>query len=100
MRKLLLCIVMATGCADPADTATVDVQPVPAVDDGPDLSEASAYVAASDDTSVCDLLPDDDSACAHACDPDAVAATIPEGTCAVLECPLSDGRVYRTGGCN
>jgi hypothetical protein len=52
------------------------------------------------DPSVCDLLPDDDSACAHACDPAALETLIPEGTCAMLECPLTSGGVYRTGGCN
>ena len=103
MRKILLCIAMTTACADSADTAKVDVQPVPAVDDGPTVDDSSPFSAAVEEPagpSVCDLLPDDDSACAHACDADVVEQYIPVGTCAVLECPLSDGTIYRTGGCN
>ena len=101
MRKILLCIAMATACADSADTETVDVQPVPAVDDGPAVDDASPYQASVETTpSVCELLPDDNSACAHACDADVVEQYIPVGTCAVLECTLTDGTVYRTGGCN
>jgi hypothetical protein len=49
---------------------------------------------------LCDLLPDDDSACAHACDPDGLFGYIPEGTCATFKCPLADGTTYVTGGCN
>lgn len=100
---MLLLIAMATACADSADMTVDDFQPVPSVDDAPDVSDASALRASLDqpsEPSVCDLLPNDDSACAHACDPDAVEAAIPPGTCAVLECPLTDGTTYRTGGCN
>lgn len=49
---------------------------------------------------VCDLLPADDSACAHACDPDGLVSYIPAGTCATFKCPLADGTTYLTGGCN
>lgn len=49
---------------------------------------------------VCDLLPQDDSACAHACEPNALLGYIPAGTCATFTCPLADGTTYMTGGCN
>jgi hypothetical protein len=49
---------------------------------------------------LCDLLPQDGSACAHACDESALLAFIPEGTCATFSCPLTDGSTFVTGGCN
>jgi hypothetical protein len=56
----------------------------------PDLEKAPA----------CTDLPQDDSACAHACDEDALLSYIPEGTCATFRCPLTNGGTYVTGGCN
>lgn len=52
------------------------------------------------ETDVCRLLPADDSACAHACDPVALKAYIPRGTCASFNCTLTDGSLFRIGGCN
>jgi len=52
------------------------------------------------DPAMCSLLPQDDSACAHACDEGALLGYIPEGTCATFSCPLSDGTTLVTGGCN
>ncbi len=49
---------------------------------------------------VCKLLPAGDGACAHACDPVALATFIPEGTCATFTCTLTDGSEFRAGGCN
>jgi len=48
----------------------------------------------------CEVLPSDDEACAHACDPDALVAYIPAGTCASFACPTRDGGYYVVGGCN
>ena len=48
----------------------------------------------------CAALPQDDSACAHACDEEVLLSYIPEGTCATFRCPLADGSEYVTGGCN
>lgn len=97
MRKLLLVIaVAAASCADGGDTE-VDNASVPTSD----LAALPAGVREKTaEPSVCDQLPDDDSVCAHACDPAAVQAAIPPGTCAIFECPLDDGSVFRTGGCN
>jgi hypothetical protein len=53
-----------------------------------------------DEPSVCDLLPDGDDACAHACEPGGLASYIPEGTCTTFVCTLTDGSTYTTGGCN
>jgi hypothetical protein len=52
------------------------------------------------DLDVCELLPVGDGACAHACDPVALATFIPAGTCVTFTCTLTDGSPYRTGGCN
>jgi len=103
MRKMLLLIALSTACADSAETPSHDLVPAATVDEGPDVTAASPLRAAVDNDTqpnLCNLLPDDDSACAHACDPAAFADAIPEGTCAVFDCPLSDGTIYRTGGCN
>jgi hypothetical protein len=48
---------------------------------------------------ICDLLPTD-GACAHACNPEKMMTFVPEGTCAVFVCELTDGTTYNTGGCN
>lgn len=48
----------------------------------------------------CADFPQDDSACAHACDQDALLSYIPEGTCATFRCPMADGSTFVTGGCN
>ena len=76
-----------TGMDTPADT------PVAAVADRPREPDETQLPQ-------CDLLPQDDSACAHACDEDALLEYIPEGTCASFTCPLSDGTTLVTGGCN
>ena len=48
----------------------------------------------------CADFPQDDSACAHACDQDALLSYIPEGTCMTFSCPMPDGSTFVTGGCN
>ncbi|HSD89179.1 MAG TPA: hypothetical protein VLB44_16740 [Kofleriaceae bacterium] len=52
------------------------------------------------DTSVCAYLPKDDSACAHACEPDVLINYVPEGTCVTFLCDLTNGSQYKTGACN
>ena len=47
---------------------------------------------------VCEVLPAE-GACSLACDPAALAAQIPEGTCITFRCELLDGRVLLAGGC-
>lgn len=63
---------------------------------------ATSFITAQppDHPNPCKLLPDDDSACAHACDPHALVAFVPPGTCATFACPLTDGSIYMTGACN
>lgn len=50
--------------------------------------------------SVCDMLASTDAAdpCAHLCDDD-FASYLPPHTCVELACPLTDGSIYRAGGC-
>ena len=49
---------------------------------------------------VCGMLPADNSACAHACDPAALVQYVRPGECASFTCKLRDGSYYVTGACN
>jgi hypothetical protein len=49
----------------------------------------------------CELVSAVDGACSLACDPDAVIAQfVPEGTCTMFECDLTDGTTINVGGCH
>lgn len=77
---------------------------VPDPEDDKDRAGDGSAFARMDDRDpapdVCALLPADDSACAHACDPVALMEYVPTGTCATFTCELTNGETYRTGGCN
>lgn len=111
MRKLLLAITFfAAACAEetgpgvaPDEDEDPILWPLPEDDLPPDLPTTARRL--NDDPTdpsldVCTLLPDDDGACTLACDPDALAAFIPAGTCVTFSCTLTNGKPYRTGGCN
>jgi hypothetical protein len=66
----------------------------------PDVGKLAREQDQLDQVHLCDLLPTDDGACAHACDADALRAYVPAGTCASFACPLADGTTYHTGACN
>jgi hypothetical protein len=111
MRNLLIATaLLAASCAEqtgpgvaPDEDEDPIVWPLPTDDLPPDLPTTSRALEedpADPNLDVCALLPDDDGACAHACDPDALIAFIPEGTCVTFSCTLTNGRLYRTGGCN
>ena len=71
-----------------------------ACSDNNGLTAADAEGSSLTDPKTCALLPNDDSACAHACDEDALRAFILHGTCATFSCPLRDGTTLVVGGCN
>jgi hypothetical protein len=103
MRKLLY-IVMVTACAACAEQVDapigeIDGMSPPPVEqeDAEELGRQRTYYA--DQDASCAQLPNDGSACAHACDQAALEQFIPPGTCATFECPLPDGTVMRVGGC-
>jgi hypothetical protein len=103
MRKLLSMIAF-TACTEAADPLLVDdgipSANKPTHDDPADvLGEDLSLAVAAESSPSCAMLPDDGSACAHACDPDALQGFIPPGTCATFECELTDGTVIRVGGC-
>jgi hypothetical protein len=111
MRRLWFVMVLVTACAEqvgPDIAPDEDEDPIHFPDpyEGVDQSELPTAARSSPqdptdpDLDVCNMLPDDDSACAHACDPVALSAFIPEGTCVTFTCTLTDGSEYRTGGCN
>lgn len=56
--------------------------------------------ADSGEPAFCDLLPDDDTACAYACDPEALLDFIAPGTCQTFLCETVTGEPFRTGGCD
>ncbi len=111
MRNLLVVTALfAAACAEqtgpgvgPDEDEDPLLWPVPTDDLPPDLpTTARSLNDDPEDPNLeeCALLPDDDGACAHACDPDALAAFIPQGTCVTFSCTLTNGKLFRTGGCN
>jgi hypothetical protein len=105
MRKLIFAMVMTIGaaaCAEVVDDPPPELEglPVPPGDDSDndeiDRIEHPTFAA---EPSQCAMLPTDDSACAHACDANALEAFIPAGTCVIFDCPLNDGTSIRVGGC-
>lgn len=106
MRKLFFAILLSTGaaaCAEVVNDPPPELEgiPVPPDDTNGDIDRIEHPVfAAAATPSQCDMLPADDSACAHACDPDALGAFIPPGTCVIFDCPLTDGTSVRVGGCS
>jgi hypothetical protein len=93
MRATALVLALA-GCID--DGAIVDS---PSSDELAALS-AERAVAGDDATDVCALLPDC-GACSLACAPEQlVEQYVPDGTCAVFACELTDGRLLHVSVCN
>jgi hypothetical protein len=111
MRKLWCVMAVVTACAEqvgPEVAPDEDEDPINVPDPYEGVEEGELPTSArrtpqdpmDPDQGVCNLLPMDDSACAHACDPVALSAFIPQGTCVTFTCTLTDGSQYRTGGCN
>jgi len=96
-------VIFASACID--DGVGGDPGPIPA-DKEPLPSEQELEQTPRERTPdmaivpACNEFPQDDSACAHACDQDALLSYIPEGTCMTFSCPMKDGSTYVTGGCN
>ena len=108
MRKILFVTgLLAASCAEqvgpgiaPDEDEDSIYVPDP-TDEGEAPAAAAAFRRDSDSgLDICALLPPDDGACTHACDPVALSGFIPEGTCVTFTCRLLDGSTYRTGGCN
>ena len=92
--SLLLAACLETTESDPVDTDG-DGAGTPII-----LARDNGGVAGDHNRDICSKLPDDAGACSVACDPDAVMAFIPEDSCAVIRCTLTDGTTFSTGGCN
>jgi hypothetical protein len=93
-------VLLACVSACVADNDTDDDPPPPASDDG--LASASASVIApSDDDAynVCEHLPPDPP-CSLICDREALAEYVPESSCAVFACVLTDGREVAVHACH
>jgi hypothetical protein len=97
----IVSVIFASACI--GDGVGGDPGPIP-TDKGLSPSEQGLSsregVPDMDRAPECADLPQDDSACAHACDEDALLSYIPEGTCATFSCPLANGETYVMGGCN
>ena len=110
MRKLLFVTAMlAAACAEQVGPGTAPDEDEDSVwvpdptDEGSvpsDTAEFTRERMRDPEPDVCSMLPADEGACTHACDPVALASFIPDGTCATFTCTLTDGSIYRTGGCN
>ena len=72
-------LVLSACIGDGVDRApdSLPVDETNEIDPGTEPTIPDPYVGdfeVDDDVSVCDLLPDGDDACAHACDPDGLAS--------------------------
>jgi hypothetical protein len=100
MMKTLCLALLAVGCAtDPAKPSHQVAEPIelrhqPVAEIFPGALQGAVV---PDD--ICALLPADGS-CDSACDPAALASTVPVGQCYDMVCQLTDGTFYRYGGCN
>lgn len=108
MRSLLYIFVLAS-CAQVTDVppgegvVTIDKNSDDFSDEMELIDRIELPVYALDDSAPtppepCEGFPAD-GACSQACNPDALRAYIPPGTCATFECPTSDGSTVRVGGC-
>lgn len=109
MRSLLYIFVLAS-CAQVTDEPLTELPGMPTNPGDDDLSDEMDLIdriehpvyALEDSTPTpsepCEGFPTD-GACSQACNPDALRAYIPPGTCATFECPTSDGSTVRVGGC-
>jgi len=111
LKQLALISTLLTACLDQpteleagqpiadltiANVTDSTVAPAPA-STGRNVSSVEQAIDVKPD--LCELLPAD-GACALLCDPGALAATIPSGTCVDMLCQLTDGTSIRAGGCN
>lgn len=107
MRSLLYIFVLAS-CAQVTDVPPGEGVPIDKNSD--DLSDEMELIdriehpvyALVDGTPTpsapCEGFPSE-GACSQACNPEALRAFIPPGTCATFDCPRSDGSTVRVGGC-
>lgn len=97
MTRMLLVILCASGCAVTGDdtTASDDVTHTELA------NERTIDVASGEEPepNICELLPPC-GPCSLACDHDALAETIPVGTCAVLLCTLTNGERIQVHACH
>jgi hypothetical protein len=86
-----------TACLDDSTPGTIEIVDDKADQAGEPGTERDIQAA---ERAQCDLLPQDDSACAHACEPDVLLTFVPAHQCITFKCALTDGETLYTGGCN
>jgi len=97
MMTKLLALVAALSLA----ACTDDAAPTDESQSTVDVTEEMAADQPADQTGdLCQLLPTDAAdPCSHLCDEEGIGAFIPEHTCALFVCHLTDGTTYHAGGC-
>lgn len=94
-RMLLASIGVIAGCMT-GDVESPEHEP-PLMDVA--STGVEAELSAEVEPSVCELLPDDGSACSAACDPEQLSEFVPAGTCAVFACTLTNGDTIGVHAC-
>ena len=105
LTKLLAIATALSLAACVADDPTVD--PRITIETAPPQEEAGVQAKVSPDMgmggeerSLCELLPTDPAdPCSHLCDPEGIDDYIPAHACVDLVCHLTDGTIFRAGGC-
>ncbi len=95
--RTLLAVLCASGCAVSGDDTTAG-DDVTHEDVGGELM-IDVATGEEPEPNICELLPPC-GPCSLACDPDALAETIPAGTCAVLVCTLTNGERIQVHACH
>jgi len=96
MTKLLALVaaVSLAACVDdtsaPTDDSTGSI----------DVTNEDKVIDPAVPQDLCAVLPTDEAdPCSHLCDEDGISSFIPERTCALFVCHLTDGTTYHAGGC-
>jgi len=97
---LLLALALGSGCvAGPeAGDEEPETDPVVVVSDVAQPS-TSALAEPGEPADICGLLPCD-GPCSAACDYEALAQYVPNGTCVTFLCDLADGRTVAVHACD
>lgn len=110
MRRMIAILFLFAGCVDGSDSDKVEPTPVrpdkgddgdgtPAPDPGSGSVDAERELQPPGPDDTCQVLPQP-GPCEYACQPEIlVDLYVPEGTCAMFECPVVDGTTTTVGGC-
>jgi hypothetical protein len=95
-RLLLIALACGSACVEAAETTDASSHDRTLSDDG---AAAAGELTLEDDPGICDLLPTC-GPCSLICDPEALAESLPVGTCVALICTLTNGTDVTVHACN